>query len=161
MFTSKILVLCLLLAVASAKLASPVNRELRKMKKKKKSASKSAKGKSAVNLVDTSAEAVALYFDGECPFLPPSQTAVLTCIAQGGVVTGYFGPTLSPTDIFGGCCPAAAFDVASIQAMATAGTIPPPVPYVFGDISATCAPGTNTAPNVGIVVGGFWWCLSM
>ena len=136
-------------AVVSAKLVVPEDRQLRMgmMKKSNSKGGKSGKtGKSTVELVDTSAELTTLVYNNLCIENPPEFLGV--CTAQGGYPSILFIP--APTILFT-CCPSEAFDIPAIVAYGQASTTDP--------TSCFCVGGTNTAPAGGIIVGGQLWCL--
>ena len=96
-----------------------------------------------------------LYFGEKvCPYVPASEVAVMTCIAEGGILSAFYGANqLNP---FGACCPADAFATAT-AIMAAGGTLVGP--FVYNDPAMVCTGGTDMVPRVGIVVAGMFWCL--
>lgn len=112
-----------LLAVgASAKLATPVTRELRMMKNKKNgNGSSSSKGKGkgkSVDLVDTEAEIIALVYSGACEASPESFSNI--CAMQGG----YTVVIDNGVEAASYCCDTEFFDIQAIAALLVDDSIP-------------------------------------
>lgn len=124
-------------------------RALGGMKKKASAKSGKGKGKSVPDLVDTSAEATALHMSGACGSIPDNDW-VDACVQTGGVPTRLkFGQMMRTASLIS-CCPAEAFDVASIVAYGQT------FPRGSGPL---CTDGTQSAPNAGVVINDQVWCL--